>query len=36
MTESGRVASVAIAPILAGLIAMAAGMFVTFTQPATG
>jgi hypothetical protein len=31
-----RVASVAIAPILAGLIAMAAGMFVTFAQPATG
>jgi uncharacterized membrane protein YraQ (UPF0718 family) len=31
-----RLASVAIAPILAGLIAMALGMFVTFTQPATG
>lgn len=31
-----RVASVAITPILAGLIAMTAGMLVTFTQPAIG
>jgi uncharacterized membrane protein YraQ (UPF0718 family) len=31
-----RLASVAIAPILAGLIAMALGMIVTLTQPATG
>jgi uncharacterized membrane protein YraQ (UPF0718 family) len=31
-----RVASVAVAPVLAGLIAMAVGMVVTFAQPATG
>jgi uncharacterized membrane protein YraQ (UPF0718 family) len=31
-----RIASVAVAPILAGLIAMAAGVFVTFAQPAAG
>lgn len=31
-----RLASVAIAPILAGVIALALGMFVTFTQPAGG
>lgn len=31
-----RLASVAIAPILAGLIALALGMFVTFSQPAAG
>lgn len=31
-----RVASVAAVPILAGLIAMAAGLFVTFAQPAAG
>jgi uncharacterized membrane protein YraQ (UPF0718 family) len=31
-----RLASVAIAPILAGLIAMAAGLFVNFAQPAAG
>ncbi len=31
-----RLVSVAIAPILAGLIAMAAGLFVNFAQPAAG
>jgi len=31
-----RLASVAIAPILAGLIALGLGVFVTFTQPAAG
>lgn len=31
-----RVASVAVVPILAGLIALATGMFVTFAQPAAG
>lgn len=31
-----RVASVAVLPILAGLIAMAAGVFVTIAQPAGG
>jgi len=31
-----RLTSVAIAPILAGLIALALGMFVTFAQPAAG
>lgn len=31
-----RLASVAIAPILAGLIALGLGVFITFTQPAAG
>ena len=31
-----RLASVAIAPILAGLIALAVGLFVTFAQPGAG
>jgi uncharacterized membrane protein YraQ (UPF0718 family) len=31
-----RLAAVAVAPILAGLIALAVGLFVTFAQPAAG